>query len=62
MNPRKFTASLLQACWDFSRAHRAVSFLAALVLGAACAGALYLLAVQFPTVIDLSCLTGGCGK
>ncbi|MDD2806091.1 MAG: hypothetical protein PHV33_11090 [Elusimicrobiales bacterium] len=59
---RKLTAALLRGCLDFGRKHRVLGFLAALLLGASCAGAVYLIAQQFPTVIALPCFTGGCGE
>jgi hypothetical protein len=59
---RKYLAAFLQSCFDFSRQHRFLGFLAALVLGASCAGALYLIIQEFPTLIALPCFTGGCGN
>jgi hypothetical protein len=55
---RKILAAVVLLTRDFTRKHRLLAFF--LGLPPAAAGGLYLLALQFPTLLSLPCLTGGC--
>ena len=55
---RKNIAQLLQIYWEFIQRHPMIGLVLSLAILAACAGALYLLAVNFPSYIP--CLTGAC--
>ncbi len=55
---RKFIAGILQIYWDFIQRRPRISILFSLILIAACAGAIYLLIVNFPSFMP--CLHGAC--
>jgi hypothetical protein len=57
---RKFIASVLASYWAFIQKHPVISIFTSVLMMAACAGAIYLILVQFPTFISLPCFTGGC--
>ena len=56
---RKAIASILSAWWTFIQAHRFLGLLTTLAFAAACAGALYLIIAQLPTLMAMPCLHGG---
>jgi hypothetical protein len=57
---RKILAAVILSTWDFTKKHRFIAFFLGLLLAAAAAGGLYLIVLQFPTVLSLPCFTGGC--
>jgi hypothetical protein len=57
---RKKLASVLSAYWAFIQKHPLLSIVTSLAMMAACAGAIYLIAVQFPTFAP--CFFPGCGN
>lgn len=56
---RKTIACIVRAYWDFIRKHPLLSLPVSLIMLAACAGALYLIIVNFPRYMP--CLTASCG-
>ncbi len=60
MTPRKALAAALKAYWDFIQKHPLISMVLSLVLAAACAGGIYLIWQQFPSLLRLPCFRGGC--
>lgn len=59
---RKAIAAALTAYWDLVRKHPFINIALSLVLIAACAGAIYLLLQQFPSLMQLPCFKGGCSN
>ena len=59
---RKLIASLLASYWAFIQKHPLISIFTSLILMGACAAGIYLIGLQLPTLLDFSCLTGGCPK
>lgn len=57
---RNTIARLLQLYWEFVKRHPAISLVFSLVIIAACLGGLYLIALDFPTLMSMPCFTGGC--
>ena len=58
---RKQLVEFLIAYISFMKRHLVLGFGVSLLLLAACAGGIYLLALQLPTIVALPCFTGSCG-
>jgi len=56
---KRVLAAILTFYWEFIKRHPLVSIFFSLILMAACAGGIYLIFKEFPTLMSMPCFRGG---